>query len=117
MEECQEEPQLTISAKQLYTDITIKPIYVIVESGKEYDFEGIICETDDTFYDFHFIVNTLYKFFGYEFCYNLNFIENGTKIKIQTMTAEEMNILKEIHEDTFDYPVKYGQAQLKFELC
>jgi len=35
---------------------------------------------------------------------------------IDTLSYERMKILREIDEDTCDFPVKYGRSQLKFEI-
>jgi hypothetical protein len=88
-------------------DIHITPIYT--KDGTEYKFEGLNYETRTSF---RFIVLTLRKYFGI----NLEFERKKGEIIIETLSYEQMKILREIDEDTGDFPVKYGRSQLKFEI-
>ena len=88
-------------------DIHITPIFT--KDGTEYKFEGLTNETRTLF---RFIVLTLRKYFGI----NLYFERKKGEIIIETLSYEQMKILREIDEDTFDFPVKYGRSQLKFEI-
>jgi hypothetical protein len=88
-------------------DIHITPIYT--KDGTEYKFEGLNTETRTSF---RFIVLTLRKYFGLD----LDFERIKTQMFIRTLSYEQMKILREIHEDTCDFSVKYGRSQLKFEI-
>ena len=96
---------MTILYQPTYYDICITPIYT--KDGTEYKFEGLNTETRTSF---RFIVLTLRKYFGLD----LYFERIKTKIIIPTLSYAQMNILREIDEDTCDFPVKYGRSQLKF---
>jgi len=88
-----------------YYDIHIIPTYT--KDGIEYKFEGLNNETRTLF---RFIVLTLRKYFGI----NLYFERIKGEIIIPTLSYEQIKILREIDEDTCDFPVKYGRSQLKF---
>jgi hypothetical protein len=88
-------------------DIRITPIYT--KDGTEYKFEGLNYETRTSF---RFIVLTLRKYFGLY----LDFERIKTQMIITTLSYEQMKILREIDEDTGDFPVKYGRSQLKFKI-
>ena len=90
-------------------DIWITPIFT--KDGMEYKFEGLI-HVNENRKLFRFIVLTLRKYFGI----NLYFERKETKIIIATLSSAQMKILREINEDTGDFPVKYGRSQLKFEI-
>ena len=90
-----------------YYDIHTTPIFT--KDGTEYKFEGLNPETRTSF---RFIVLTLRKYFGLE----LYFERKIGEIIIPTLSYEQMKILREIDEDTCDFPVKYGRSQLKFEI-
>ena len=90
-----------------YANINIIPIFT--KDGTEYKFEGLNPETRTSF---RFIVLTLRKYFGLE----LDFERIKTQMIIDTLSYEQMKILREIDEDTCDFPVKYGRSQLKFEI-
>ena len=90
-----------------YDDIHITPIFT--KDGTEYKFEGPYYETRTLF---RFIVLTLRKYFGINFYFEW---KKG-EIIIETLSYEQMKILREIDEDTCDFPVKYGRSQLKFEI-
>ena len=90
-----------------YDDIHITPTFT--KDGTEYKFEGPYYETRTSF---RFIVLTLRKYFGI----NLYFEIKIGEIIIPTLSYEQMKILREIDEDTCDFPVKYGRSQLKFEI-
>ena len=98
---------MTITYKPTYYDIWITPIFT--KDGTEYKFEGLNTETRTSF---RFIVLTLRKYFGI----NLEFERKKGEIIIETLSYEQMKILREIDEDTCDFPVKYGRSQLKFEI-
>ena len=98
---------MTTLYQPTYYDIHITPIYI--KDGTEYKFEGLNPETRTSF---RFIVLTLRKYFGI----NLYFERKKGEIIIETLSYEQMKILREIDEDTGDFPVKYGRSQLKFEI-
>lgn len=97
-----------------YCDIWGKPIFVM-DDGTEYMFEGL---QDDEIehrgrnFEFRFIVNTLRHYFGD----HLDFDVNENQFKILKLSNDQMNILREISEDTCEFPVKYGRAKLRFEI-
>ena len=88
-------------------DIRITPTFI--KDGTEYKFEGLNNETRTSF---RFIVLTLRKYFGI----NLHFEREKGEIIIANFSYEQMKILREIDEDTCDFPVKYGRSQLKFKI-
>ena len=94
--------------------IRITPIFT--KDGMEYKYEGLNDAEKNGFsgtnYEFKFIVDTLRKYFGV----NLHFDMRETKIVIATLSYAQMKILREIDEDTGEFPVKYGRSQLKFEI-
>jgi len=90
-----------------YYDIYITPIFT--KDGTEYKFEGLNPETRTSF---RFIVLTLRKYFGLD----LDFKRIKTQMIIPTLSYQQMKILREIDEDTCDFPVKYGRSQLKFKI-
>ena len=90
-----------------YYDIHITPTFT--KERTEYKFEGL---NNETITLFRFIVLTLRKYFGI----NLHFERKNTQIIIATLSHQQMNILREIDEDTCDFSVKYGSSQLKFEI-
>ena len=90
-----------------YYDIHTTPIYT--KDGTEYKFEGL---NPETITSFRFIVLTLRKYFGI----NLHFERIKTRMIIDTLSYEQMKILRAIDEDTCDFPVKYGRSQLKFKI-
>ena len=98
---------MTILYQPTHYDIRITPTFT--KDGTEYKFEGLNNETRTLF---RFIVLTLRKYFGI----NLHFERKNTQIIIATLSYEQMKILREIDEDTCDFPVKYGRSQLKFEI-
>jgi hypothetical protein len=98
---------MTILYQPTHYDIRITPTFT--KDGTEYKFEGLNNETRTLF---RFIVLTLRKYFGI----NLHFERKNPQIIIETLSYEQMKILREIDEDTCDFPVKYGRSQLKFEI-
>ena len=98
---------MTTLYQPTYYDIHITPIYT--KDGTEYKFEGLNPETRTSF---RFIILTLRKYFGIFF----QFERKKGEIIIETLSYEQMKILREIDEDTCDFPVKYGRSQLKFEI-
>uniref|UniRef100_A0A6C0EZR0 Uncharacterized protein n=1 Tax=viral metagenome TaxID=1070528 RepID=A0A6C0EZR0_9ZZZZ len=98
---------MTTLYQPTHYDIHITPIYT--KDGTEYKFEGLNYETRTSF---RFIVLTLRKYFGLD----LDFERIKTQMIITTLSYEQMKILREIDEDTGDFPVKYGRSQLKFEI-
>jgi hypothetical protein len=96
---------MTTLCQPIHYDIRITPIFT--KDGTEYKFEGLNYETRTSF---RFIVLTLRKYFGL----NLDFERIKTQMFITTLSYEQMKILREIDEDTCDFPVKYGRSQLKF---
>jgi len=92
-----------------YYDICITSTYT--KDGTEYKFEGLN-NNDESRLLFRFIVLTLRKYFGIF----LQFERKKTQIIIATLSYEQMKILREIDEDTCDFPVKYGRSHLKFEI-
>ena len=90
-----------------YDDIHITPIFT--KDGTEYKFEGLNNETRTLF---RFIILTLRKYFGV----NFQFERKKGEIIIETLSYAQMKILREIDEDTGDFPVKYGRSQLKFKI-
>jgi len=98
---------MTITYKPTYYDIWITPIFT--KDGTEYKFKELNEETRKLF---RFIVLTLRKYFGV----NLYFERKETKLIIATLSYAQMKILREIDEDTGDFPIKYGRSQLKFEI-
>ena len=98
---------MTTLYKPTYYDIHTTPIYT--KDGTEYKFEGLNYETRTSF---RFIVLTLRKYFGLD----LDFERIKTQMIITTLSYEQMKILREIDEDTCDFPVKYGRSQLKFKI-
>ena len=98
---------MTTLYQPTYYDIHITPIYT--KDGKEYKFEGLNTETRTSF---RFIVLTLRKYFGIFF----QFERKKGEIIIETLSYEQMKILREIDEDTGDFPVKYGRSHLRFEI-
>jgi len=98
---------MTTLYQPTYYDIHTTPIYT--KDGTEYKFEGLNTETRTSF---RFIVLTLRKYFGLD----LDFERKQNQIIITTLSYEQMKILREIDEDTCDFPVKYDRSQLKFEI-
>jgi hypothetical protein len=98
---------MTTLYQPIHEDIHITPTFT--KDGTEYKFEGPNYETRTSF---RFIVLTLRKYFGI----NLYFEIKIGEIIIPTLSYEQMKILREIDEDTCDFPVKYGRSQLKFEI-
>jgi hypothetical protein len=98
---------MTTLYQPIYYDIHITPTYI--KDGTEYKFEGLNNKTRTSF---RFIVLTLRKYFGI----TLYFEREKGEIIISTLSYEQMKILREIDEDTCDFPVKYGRSQLKFEI-
>jgi hypothetical protein len=98
---------MTTLYQPTYYDIHITPTYT--KDGTVYKFEGLNTETRTSF---RFIVLTLRKYFDL----NLDFERIKTQMFITTLSYEQMKILREIDEDTCDFPVKYGRSQLKFEI-
>jgi hypothetical protein len=98
---------MTILYQPTYYDIHTTPIYT--KDGTEYKFEGL---NNETITSFRFIVLTLRKYFGLD----LDFERIKTQMIITTLSYEQMKILREIDEDTCDFPVNYGRSQLKFEI-
>ena len=98
---------MTTLYKPIHYDIHITPTYI--KDGTEYKFEGLNNETRTLF---RFIVLTLRKYFGLD----LDFERIKTQMIIDTLSYEQMKILREIDEDTCDFPVKYGRSQLKFKI-
>ena len=95
-------------------DIWVKPIFV-EENGSEYLFEGLDAvelEHRGKNFEFRFIINTLRQYFGD----NLDFDVSGNQVKILTLSNDQMNILREIHEYSCEFPLKYDRAHLKFEI-
>jgi hypothetical protein len=98
---------MTTLYQPIHYDISITPTYI--KDGTKYKFEGLNTETRTSF---RFIVLTLRKYFGID----LDFERIKTQMIITTLSYEQMKILREIDEDTGDFPVKYGRSQLKFEI-
>ena len=98
---------MTTLYQPIHYDIHITPIYI--KDGTEYKFEGLNTETRTLF---RFIVLTLRKYFGID----LDFERKKGEIIIPTLSYEQMKILREIDEDTGDFPIKIGRSQLKFEI-
>ena len=98
---------MTILYQPTYYDIHTTPIFT--KDGTKYKFEGLNPETRTLF---RFIVLTLRKYFGLD----LDFERIKTQMIIDTLSYEQMKILREIDEDTCDFPVKYGRSQLKFKI-
>ena len=98
---------MTTLYQPTYYDIHITPTYI--KDGTEYKFEGLNPETRTLF---RFIVLTLRKYFGI----NFQFERKLGEIIIETLSYEQMKILREIDEDTGDFPIKHGRSQLKFEI-
>ena len=98
---------MTTLDQPIHYDIRITPIFT--KDGTEYKFEGLNYETRTLF---RFIVLTLRKYFGI----TLYFEREKGEIIIENLSYEQMKILREIDEDTCDFPVKYGRSQLKFKI-
>ena len=98
---------MTTLYQPTHYDIHITPIFT--KDRTEYKFEGLNTETRTLF---RFIVLTLRKYFGFFF----QFERKKGEIIIETLSYEQMKILREIDEDTCDFPVKYGRSQLKFKI-
>ena len=98
---------MTTLYQPIYYDIHTTPIFT--KDGTEYKFEGLNPETRTLF---RFIVLTLRKYFGISF----QFERKKGEIIIETLSYEQMKILREIDEDTGDFPIKCGRSQLKFEI-
>ena len=98
---------MTTLYQPTYYDIHTTPIFT--KDGTEYKFEGLNPETRTSF---RFIILTLRKYFGIFF----QFERKKGEIIIETLSYEQMKILREIDEDTCDFPVKYGGSQLKFKI-
>ena len=98
---------MTTLYQPTHYDIHITPTFI--KDGTEYKFEGL---NPETITSFRFIVLTLRKYFGLD----LDFERIKTQMIIDTLSYEQMKILREIDEDTCDFPVKYGRSQLKFEI-
>ena len=98
------------------THYDIRFTSVFVKDGAEYPFEGLAEEKKDAYrgsnMEFRFIVITLRDYFGDE----LEFYEDGSDITIAFLSNEQMKMLRGIKEDTFEYPVKYGRSELKFDI-
>ena len=100
---------MTTLYQPTYYDIHITPTYI--KDGNEYKFEGYE-NNDESRLLYRFIVLTLRKYFGINFYFEW---KKG-EIIIATLSYVQMKILREIDEDTCDFPVKYGRSQLKFEI-
>ena len=98
---------MTTLYQPTYYDIHTTPIFT--KDGTEYKFEELNPETRTSF---RFIVLTLRKYFGLD----LDFERIKTQMIIDTLSYEQMKILRKIDEDICDFPVKYGRSQLKFEI-
>jgi len=98
---------MTTLYQPTHYDICITPTFT--KDGTEYKFEGLNNETRTLF---RFIVLTLRKYFGV----NLHFERKKGEIIIAHFSYAQMKILREIDEDTCDFPVKYGRSQLKFKI-
>jgi len=106
-EQMQAEQMLT------YYNIWITPIFI--KEGSTYAFEGLNEDEQEDRgrnYEFRFILDTLRYYFGDD----LDFEETGNQIKISTLTSAEMLILAQIHQDTCEFPIKYGRSQMTFEI-
>jgi hypothetical protein len=106
-EQMQAEQMLT------YYNIWITPIFI--KEGSNYAFEGLNEDEQEDRgrnYEFRFILDTLRYYFGDD----LDFEETGNQIKISTLTSAEMLILAQIHQDTCEFPIKYGRSQMTFEI-
>ena len=88
---------MTTLYQPIYYDIHTTPIFT--KDGTEYKFEGLNPETRTLF---RFIVLTLRKYFGISF----QFERKLGEIIIETLSYEQMKILREIDEDTGDFPLK-----------
>ena len=96
-----------------YYNIWITPIFI--KEGSTYAFEGLNEDEQEDRgrnYEFRFILDTLRYYFGDD----LDFEETGNQIKISTLTSAEMLILAQIHQDTCEFPIKYGRSQMTFEI-
>uniref|UniRef100_A0A6C0IHZ8 Uncharacterized protein n=1 Tax=viral metagenome TaxID=1070528 RepID=A0A6C0IHZ8_9ZZZZ len=98
---------MTTLYQPTHYDICITPTFT--KDGTEYKFEGLNNETRTLF---RFIVLTLRKYFGV----NLHFERKKGEIIIANFSYSQMKILREIDEDTCDFPIKYGRSQLKFKI-
>jgi hypothetical protein len=95
-------------------DISIAPIFT--KDGSEHKYEGLTDAEKNGFgggkNEFRFIADTLRKHFGTD----LHFDMREDRAIIATLSSAQMKILREIYEDTVDFPVKYGRSRLKFEI-
>jgi hypothetical protein len=102
------------SYEPTHYNIWITPTFV--KDGSYYPFEGLAANEQGARrginFEFRFIVNTLRKYFGDD----LDFEEQVNQIKIATLSNAQIKILRKIEEDTCEFPVKYGQSCLKFEI-
>jgi hypothetical protein len=100
---------MTTTYQPTHYNICITPTFT--KDGTTYKYEGLP-KDDETRILFRFIVLTLRKYFGV----NLHFDMRETHVIITTLSSAQMKILREIDEDTGEFPVKYGRSQLKFEI-
>ena len=108
-----EQGQKQAEQKLTYYNIWITPIFI--KEGSNYTFEGLNEDEQEDRgrnYEFRFILDTLRYYFGDD----LDFEETGNQIKISTLTSTEMLILAQIHQDTYEFPIKYGRSQMTFEI-
>ena len=96
---------MTTLYQPTHYDIHITPTFT--KDSIAYTFEGLNQETRTLF---RFIVLTLRKYFGM----NFQFERQKGEIIIATLSHAQMKILREINEDTCDFPVKYGRLYLTF---
>ena len=94
-------------------DIQVKPIFVT--AGIDNPFEGLSAyekTNPGANYEYRFIVNTLRDHFGDA----IDFEIKDHYFTIAMLSNAQMKILRGIFDDTFEFPVKYGRSQFKFEI-
>jgi len=101
-------------------NINLQPIFVF--EGNEYPFEGLTAEqAADGQYkrgsnmEFRFIVNTLRHYFGDELDFKVDQHKRGI-FTLAQLSNEEMNMIKDIYQDTNEFPIQLGRSHLKFKI-
>lgn len=103
--------QVSASYKLNYYHIIIKPFFV--KGYNKYPFGGLKATRDST-NEYKFILDTLHCHLGHDLELKEGF--HSGSFEIGFLTNKQMDILRDIVEDTGAYPIKYGQSQLKFEI-
>jgi hypothetical protein len=94
-----------------YYDVNVQPIFIIDQT--EYPYEGLKADVEATM-EYKFIVDTLRAYLG-----DAVEVKEGYKLgifEIALLSSVQMEILRDIQEDTGAFPLKRGRSQLRFEV-